>query len=826
MSFALLILCLLNSADAQPAPLVETFSTPVVQRGKSAQLEFRGRFLGSVERIYFSDELGLKLKNLNADTESFSVELEVSGTASLGEREVRLVGKAGVSRPLALTVTELPAAAEAQANNSLENAQAISLPVELGAILGKPREQDFYRFYGKKDEVLVFHVIRERGSELQGTTRLYDATGKAAAWAVAESGLDAHLIYTVQADGDYVFAIRDREYRGGENFGYRVRAGTIPFVRCAFPLGGRPGTTVEIALEGANLGNHESVKIEIPSDVTGRRFARTIETAGTFSNPILLQSRDLPSKNEKEPNDKPATATELSIPCAVSGRIEKPGAADYFQFHPQENGLYSIEVFAQRLHSPLDPLLTLSTPDKPILKQADDSEGQDSSITYDFRSGEEYLITLNDLLGRGGSDFVYRLVIEPANTRADFAVRFGPDSLRIEQGTYRYVELEVERLGGFTGAINISCEGLPAGMKFDPIVVKENSGNVTGRFHAAVAAALGTTPLSITAAADVEGKEVKRSAVSRYGGRNCSQAFITVIKPQPIPLGGVMVQGINYRYYEGRWEKLPRFEELKPLKTGTAKVFDLSPSTRNDDFGLLFDGFIDLPRDGHYSFFTNSDDGSALFIGTRKLVDNDGIHGMAEVRGDIDLKKGKHPIKVSFSQLGGGKGLEVYYSGPGIDKQQIPEKVLYRPVVSMAPGLNYEYYEGNWQKLPNFAALKPVKSGSTGKFDLSSAPRNTQIGLRFSGFIEVPQAGEYSFYVKSDDGTRLYIIEREIVNNDGTHGDEIEVKGSIRLEPGRHRIRLDFFQGGGPLGLWVGYSGPGITKQTIPGKVLYRVAHP
>ena len=144
----------------------------------------------------------------------------------------------------------------------------------------------------------------------------------------------------------------------------------------------------------------------------------------------------------------------------------------------------------------------------------------------------------------------------------------------------------------------------------------------------------------------------------------------------------------------------------------------------------------------------------------------------------------------------------------------------------MAPGLNYEYYEGSWQKLPNFAALKPVKSGSTGKFDLSSAPSNTQIGLRFSGFIEVPQAGVYSFYVKSDDGTRLYIIEREIVNNDGTHGDEIEVKGSIRLEPGRHRIRLDFFQSGGPLGLWVGYSGPGITKQTIPEKVLYRVTHP
>jgi signal transduction histidine kinase len=79
------------------------------------------------------------------------------------------------------------------------------------------------------------------------------------------------------------------------------------------------------------------------------------------------------------------------------------------------------------------------------------------------------------------------------------------------------------------------------------------------------------------------------------------------------------VPGLDYRCYEGWWHDLPDFDELKPVKTGVVDNFNLGVRTRDEGVGLQFEGFLDVPRDGIYTFHVSSDDGSRLSIGQPNL---------------------------------------------------------------------------------------------------------------------------------------------------------------------------------------------------------------
>ena len=73
--------------------------------------------------------------------------------------------------------------------------------------------------------------------------------------------------------------------------------------------------------------------------------------------------------------------------------------------------------------------------------------------------------------------------------------------------------------------------------------------------------------------------------------------------------------GLDYRCYEGNWHALPDFAKYRPVKTGAATNFDLAVRTRNEAVGLDFTGFITIPREGLYTFYLTSDDGSGLWVG-------------------------------------------------------------------------------------------------------------------------------------------------------------------------------------------------------------------
>jgi hypothetical protein len=77
-----------------------------------------------------------------------------------------------------------------------------------------------------------------------------------------------------------------------------------------------------------------------------------------------------------------------------------------------------------------------------------------------------------------------------------------------------------------------------------------------------------------------------------------------------------MVKGVAYRCYEGAWETLPNFQKLTPTATGTALNFNLKGvRTRDQDVGIQFAGYLEVPREGLYTFHLKSAAGSRLFLG-------------------------------------------------------------------------------------------------------------------------------------------------------------------------------------------------------------------
>ncbi|MHC4148423.1 MAG: sugar-binding domain-containing protein [Planctomycetota bacterium] len=142
--------------------------------------------------------------------------------------------------------------------------------------------------------------------------------------------------------------------------------------------------------------------------------------------------------------------------------------------------------------------------------------------------------------------------------------------------------------------------------------------------------------------------------------------------------------GLRYKYFEDageKWDRLPDFEQLSAKALGIAAKCDLSYAQRHEWFGLEFEGFVKVLNDGIYRFYTDSDDGSKLYIGSRLVVDNDYNHAMSEKSGQIALKAGTHPVKVMFFQGMGGRGLEVLFEGPGVEKQQIGPELLFHAEV-------------------------------------------------------------------------------------------------------------------------------------------------
>ncbi|NJL75712.1 MAG: metallophosphoesterase [Saprospiraceae bacterium] len=118
-------------------------------------------------------------------------------------------------------------------------------------------------------------------------------------------------------------------------------------------------------------------------------------------------------------------------------------------------------------------------------------------------------------------------------------------------------------------------------------------------------------------------------------------------------------KGLRFNYYEGEWQHLPDFSTLSSVKQGTVNQATLSDiGHRDNHFGVVMEGYVEIPATGIHTFFINSDDGSKLYLNDELLIDHDGDHSAISKTGQAILAAGKHKIRIEYFEVSGGQFLQ------------------------------------------------------------------------------------------------------------------------------------------------------------------------
>jgi lysophospholipase L1-like esterase len=165
-------------------------------------------------------------------------------------------------------------------------------------------------------------------------------------------------------------------------------------------------------------------------------------------------------------------------------------------------------------------------------------------------------------------------------------------------------------------------------------------------------------------------KTVKTEDVKRL-------ASLALSKGQPVSVAK-SAPGLWYQYLPGRYWKVENLEKAKTGGEGVINTFDVARLCQwPRAFGARFLGYIKAPKDGAYTFYVKADNGARLWFGHYVVVDCDHVEGPPEQPGSIVLKAGLHPFRLDYYQNEGRYSLNVNVKGPGMDKQPIPDKMLW-----------------------------------------------------------------------------------------------------------------------------------------------------
>jgi mono/diheme cytochrome c family protein len=145
------------------------------------------------------------------------------------------------------------------------------------------------------------------------------------------------------------------------------------------------------------------------------------------------------------------------------------------------------------------------------------------------------------------------------------------------------------------------------------------------------------------------------------------------------------VSGLQFDYFERRFGGCSEFDTNAANESGVTDSITTKMAKRNEEFGLRFKGVLEVPADGEYTFWLNSDDGSQLFLDGQRLINNDGDHGATEKSAKVTLKAGPHSFALLFYQNGGGHELALRWAGPDFNRRPIPAEALKHFAQPMIP---------------------------------------------------------------------------------------------------------------------------------------------
>lgn len=504
------------------APTLQNTTPNGVQRGTEVELKFNGSRLGDAEEIMLF-EPGVKVLELKEVKDGFVLaRVKVEADCPLGEHKIRVRTKTGISDLRTFVVGAYAQVDEKEPNTTSDKAQPVAMnSTVLGTMTNE--DVDYYLVTAKKGDPIAVEVegMRLGRTMFDPYVAILDKSGKVLAKAddTALFIQDTYATIVAPADGDYLIEVRETSYGGAGN-PYRVHIGSFPRPSAVFPPGGKAGESLEVKFIGDAAGDiAQTFSLPQPGKF---KFGVFAERKG-LTAPSFNTVRISPFANvlEQEPNDevKQVTVATGELPLAFNGIIGKAGDVDWFRFRAKKGQTFDINVFARRIRSQLDTVLTVADADGKTINSNDDSGGADSKLRISFPKDGEFTIKITDHLGNGGPDCTYRVELTPvvpeistyiADTgRYDTQTR---KSIVVARGN-RFASLQTIRrtdLPSDSSDLEFALEGFPSGitMQTTPVPRDQTTWPVVfeARADAPISGKLANLAVRTTAAATTPAK--------------------------------------------------------------------------------------------------------------------------------------------------------------------------------------------------------------------------------------------------------------------------------------------------------------------------------
>jgi hypothetical protein len=409
---------------------------------------------------------------------------------------------------------------ETESNSVPERAERIVLPVTVNGQIAGERDVDWYCFDTKAGEVVSIDLAAARiGSLLDPLIEVHDREGRRVAVAETRVGSDPVVAFRAPAHGEYRLLVSNLNYRGGPQYVYRVTISTAPYVTFAFPPGAERGTSRAIelfSLSGVAGALHSrSEVVAFPSVAGDFRLA----PAASSANMVRLEATEFPTVVEVEPNDSTATATAVTSPAIVYGRLAPRTDDDWYALTVGKETALTVECRPVPAGTGSLPVISLCDAEGRPLAKASTVELLPRPCRLEWRAPAEgkYFVRVRDVR-QGHEQAPYRLSIGPS--RADFALSTAADFANVVQGGRGELELKVDRQGGLSTMIDLKVDGLPEGVRFEPAQVPAGQEIVKLAFIATDDARPADSLLRIMGSAKVGGETIARGATAAHLGRD------------------------------------------------------------------------------------------------------------------------------------------------------------------------------------------------------------------------------------------------------------------------------------------------------------------
>jgi hypothetical protein len=482
--------------------------------------------------------------------------IAIAADAALGVRHWRVATSQGITPAKVFIVGDLPEFVEEEIDG-----EPIPVPVKLPVTINGrifPREDvDSWSLDLQAGQTINCEVNAARlGSPLDARLEVLDPHGRRLAENDEHYGADPFIRFTAPANGTYQVRIHDIAFEGLQPYVYRLTLTSGPYVSAVYPLGGRRGSEVLLEWEdaarnvlrtdtGADARGTSSAlraKLAIPADAPAA-FATQLSVEGQSTNSFLLDTDDLAEHLESEPNNSADKAAQITLPGIANGRIDTPGDIDVWSFSAAKGDVWELDLRASRLSSPLDSVLVVLDAAGKELARSDDLSGEqsDSQLRFTAPSDGVYSARVEERFSsRGGPEFSYRLRIDRA-AAPSFRLMLASDAVNVPRGGEARLKLDLERLGGFAEAVNLTFEGLPEGVSANPASIAAKQNNVQVAFKADAAARIQAARIIIRGTAEIGGSQVSRQAMraTSRGEPEIDHLMLAVAMPTPFKVVGV-----------------------------------------------------------------------------------------------------------------------------------------------------------------------------------------------------------------------------------------------------------------------------------------------